>query len=170
MVVTVEDGLLGISSDGRDGFKRWGKRVRPNEVDLSASNGHSLGGEWLTWGRAVALEEGDYLVLAAETGSRANHSYKYRLGQVRGGELIRIDEGTRDALFAGAPVTDRERANLANSLLYAYAAYIHYAGMAPAAPDETNTAQAQKGIDLSAVPTETLLAELRRRGVPAEAP
>ncbi len=180
MVITIADGVLGIASDGRDGFKRWGKRVRPGDVDLTVASGRALGGEWLTWGKSAALEEGDYLVLAAETGSRASHSYKYRLGQVRSGELVRIDQETRDALFARSTLKDTERAAVANNILYAYAAYINYAAqaaelqsydaleaaeMAEMAEAERHEVTATSDTSLSAVPTEALLAELRRRGL-----
>lgn len=118
-------GDWGLTEDSR--FKSWGKVLRgPAEVDLSQKDGYSLRGRFVRWNESIALGDGEYLVIAAETGSRNNHAYKYRL--VAGGSTPRrIEKEEREAVIeAGraAGVAEEQIARAKNSTLYAYALYV----------------------------------------------
>ncbi len=113
-----------LNNDSR--YKSWAKLIRgPQDVDLGAKNGYSLTGPWVRWTESVALEPGQYLVCAAETGSRKNHTYDYALRTVdQAGEVI---NGEKDRYTAEewvarcAWATEEQRARAKNSTLYSYA-------------------------------------------------
>jgi hypothetical protein len=128
-------GDWGLTEDSR--FKSWGKVLRgPAEVDLSQKDGYSLRGRFVRWNESIALGDGEYLVIAAETGSRNNHAYKYRL--VAGGSTPRrIEKEEREAVIeAGraAGVAEEQIARAKNSTLYAYALYVSLRAQGIAAP------------------------------------
>jgi hypothetical protein len=124
-----------LQNDSR--FRSWGKKVAARDVDLLKANGYALGGRWVGWDENVALGKGEFLVVAAETGSRANHSYEYAL--VEGGDPGRCLLGKGDA---GLPkeewaalkeealdgLTEGQRAAAMNSVLYRMAAVILHLG------------------------------------------
>jgi hypothetical protein len=126
-----------LKNDSR--FKSWGKKVRPQDVDLSKENGYALGGAWARWDESVALGAGEFLVVAAETGSRASHDYDYAL--IEGGETARCLFNGQDkakglpaeewrALKEAAlkDLPEDQRAKAMNSTLYRFAAVIHHLG------------------------------------------
>lgn len=106
-------------------FKSWGKIVTAADVDLSQKNGYSLNGQWVKWDESVSLTPGKFLICAAETGSRANHSYDYRIID---GDGNRVEKEARTALLDSAleagKITEEQRVKAENSTLYAYALYI----------------------------------------------
>jgi hypothetical protein len=121
----------GLVADSR--FKAWGKKVTPQGVDLDKDNGYSLGGEWVDWGNEISLGESEYLVVAAEVGSRKNRKYSYRL--VRGGAECALvsstssKDGARvrpqiEQWFSEEKITEQQYADARNSTLYMYALYI----------------------------------------------
>lgn len=110
-----------VSYDSR--FKAWAKVIAsPAHVDLTKTNGYSLTGPFVNWGKSVAVGAGQFLVLAAESGSRANRTYKYALVRVNGADDSEVvsDEEIADAV-SSAP--DDQRAKAINSPLYAFAVY-----------------------------------------------
>lgn len=114
-----------LSNDSR--FKSWGKKITcATHVDLAQQNGYSLTGPWVRWDDSVALADGEFLVVAAETGSRASRSYDYRL--VAGGaECRRIEKAERSAALEAAKmagtISEAQFAQHLNSALYSYALY-----------------------------------------------
>lgn len=136
-----------LENDSR--FKSWGKKISGTcHVDLSKSNGYSLTGPWVRWDDAVSLGSGEYLVVAAETGSRASHDYKYRL--VVGGETPRrIEKSEREAVISAAcadgGVSESQNAQQQNNLLYSYALFISL----------SSQAQAQAQAQVAADPTDS---------------
>jgi hypothetical protein len=115
-----------LSKDSR--FKNWGKKITcATHVDLAQQNGYSLTGPWVRWDDSVALAEGEFLVVAAETGSRANRSYEYRL--VAGGatECRCIEDAERSEVLTAAKtagkISEAQFAQHLNSALYSYALY-----------------------------------------------
>jgi hypothetical protein len=137
MALTTASGF-GLSADSR--FKRWGKLVRgPQDIDLQKRNGYSLTGPFVRWGEAVALEPGQFLVLAAESGSIKHHDYDYRLvGVNAAGEAEAIDPYP---VLDEAHLPDAVRAKVANSALYTIAAYCwvqYQTGAAPPQPQATS--------------------------------
>lgn len=123
MAVLTINGKLApqISYDSR--FKAWAKLVTtPEHIDLSKASGYSLTGRFIDWGKSVAVAPGQFVVLAAESGSRNRHAYKYALVRVNGADEPEIvsDEEIAEAV-AAAP--DAQRAKALNSTLYAFAVY-----------------------------------------------
>lgn len=123
-VVQVSGNKYDLVTDSR--FKKWGKLIRNGEYDLQAKNGYSLTGAFVRWGESVPLNKGEYLVLAAESGSRKYAAYDYRLvGVDENGEAQEITDTDIDTALANTPLPDDVIAKTANSRLYRYAAYIH---------------------------------------------
>lgn len=110
-----------ISYDSR--FRAWGKLIaKPEHVDLTKSNGYSLAGPFVSWGKNVAVAPGQFVVLAAEAGSRNRHSYTYALVRVNGSDEVEVVSDEEIAtVVAEAP--DQQRAKALNNPLYAYAVY-----------------------------------------------
>lgn len=122
-LATVAAKPYGLEYDSR--FKHWGKLILSgSDLDLNAKNGYSLTGPFTRWGETVALEPGQFLVVATEAGSRKYASYQYALVGVNdAGEAAAIDEDAITALLTDAHLPDAVRAKIANSALYRYAAY-----------------------------------------------
>jgi hypothetical protein len=112
-----------LKNDGR--FKSWGKLVTAADIDLNQKNGYSLQGQWVKWNESISLTPGRFLVVAAETGSRANHSYDYILIDGNG---IAVDKDVRvaehDRLLAEGAITEDQRVNAKNSTLYSLALFV----------------------------------------------
>jgi len=108
-------------------FRAWGKIVK--NVDLSQKGGYALQGEFFTPYKAVVISNGAWVVVAAESGSRKNHSYEYRLIQNQNGKLIRVKHNI-DKLKDELPA--QVYANALNNTLYAYAVRIWYNSQRPA--------------------------------------
>ena len=127
-VVTVSGQAWGLATDSR--WRKWGKRINGlGQVDLSKSNGYSLTGEFVRWGESVALHPGQYLVLAAESGSAKYHEYSYRLIGVDADDqpidlTEQVDQVLVGAFESPVPVADEHRARAKNSWLYSAALYI----------------------------------------------
>ena len=124
-------GDWGLTADSR--FRSWGKKVTKSDIDLEEENGYALGGEWVRWDESVALGADEYLVIAAEVGSRKNKKYGYRL--VRGGDECALVASTSKSDGIGISIlieewlvceriTEQQYAKAKNSMLYAYALYI----------------------------------------------
>jgi hypothetical protein len=124
-------GDWGLLANSR--FKSWGKRVTKSDIDLEKENGYSLGGEWVRWDESVALGVDEYLVVAAEVGSRKNKKYGYRL--VRGGDKCTLVSSTSkndsakispqvEEWLSRELITEQQYAKAKNSVLYKYALYI----------------------------------------------
>jgi len=143
-------GDWGITRDSR--YKAWGKKVTADRVNLTArSGGFALGGDWAKWDDSVAIGNGEYLVVAAETGSRKSHSYRYRL--IAGGEVARlIEEAERQAVIAAAlaagDITEGDMARQENDRLYEYALYISLVcsqtNVSPCEPNRTEELKAER--------------------------
>jgi hypothetical protein len=124
-------GDWGLTTDSR--FKSWGKKVTKSDIDLEKEDGYAFGGEWVKWNKSVALGADEYLVIAAEVGSRKNKRYGYRL--VRGGNECTLvsstsSAGIRPQLTEWSEygwITEEQWAKSLNSTLYAYALYISLA-------------------------------------------
>lgn len=114
-----------LSSDSR--FRRWGKTIlSPQDIDLTKKNGYSLTGSFVQWGDAVALQPGQFLVLAAETGSRNYHDYHYALiGVGADGQPVQVSSSEIWEQIEGSRLTDAAKAAARNSILYSYAAYCY---------------------------------------------
>lgn len=126
VVVVADNGV--IDSDPR--FKRWGKVV--TSVDLTKRGGYAIEGDFVKWGTSLALEPGQFLVLASETGSRANHSYTYGVVYVdKNGEVRAVDWHTFETEVKSLPLTDQQRANANNSDFYKLAVWIANKMQAP---------------------------------------
>jgi len=64
-------------------------------------------------------------VVAAENGSRASHSYSYRLIDGNGNRVEKEDRiAALDAALADGRVTEEQRVMAKNNTLYAFALYI----------------------------------------------
>ena len=124
-------GDWGLTADSR--FKSWGKKVTKSDINLEEENGYALGGEWVRWDESVALGADEYLVIAAEVGSRKNKKYSFRF--VRGGDECTLVSSTNKSDGIGISmlieewascerITEQQYAKAKNSLLYKYALYI----------------------------------------------
>jgi hypothetical protein len=112
-----------LKNDSR--FKSWAKVASKSQVDLSQTGGYAIGGQWVEWNDSVSLDSGEYLVVAAETGSRANHYYSYRL--INGdGNRVELEERivVLDRALESGVITEKQRVNAKNNTLYSYALYI----------------------------------------------
>lgn len=121
-VVTINSKLADVSYDSR--FKAWAKVIaKRTDVDLSKTNGYAIASSFVNWGKTVALAPGQFVVLAAESGSRARHEYRYALVTVDADDQP-VDVTDRvDAAIAEATIPDAQRAKAANSVLYRMALY-----------------------------------------------
>ncbi len=107
-------------------FRQWGKLIcSKSDLDLSQSNGYSLRGQWVKWGESVSLQPGRWLIAASEYGSRASHSYHYRLIDGNG-NIIDADNqiAVLDQALADGVITEDQRVKAKNSCLYSCALYI----------------------------------------------
>lgn len=112
-VVTINSKLAnsGIEFDSR--FRAWAKIIG------TKANGYSITSGFTNWGKSIALTPDQFVVLAAESGSRARHSYDYALVTVGANDQpVAIDDATITAF-----IPDAQRAKAANSPLYAIALY-----------------------------------------------
>jgi len=126
MIVTVSGKDIGLIADSR--FKRWGKTVRSSsDIDLTKNNGYALTSPFLNWGSVEVMQPGQYVVLAAEVGTRAHHNYKYALCRVTESGLERVDDEALVAMKANVDIPEEYRAKAMASPLYAYALYCAYA-------------------------------------------
>lgn len=153
-----------LQNDSR--FKSWGKTIlQDSDLDLAKDRGYALNGSWVKWDDAVSLGENQFLVVAAETGSRNRHGYEYRLieggstcRRVPGNEMRAVIDGALDA----GHIVEANVANAKNSPLYRYALYCHlrYSGFAPAAPAARDSAVIEAEIKACEEKLEQLRAEL----------
>lgn len=110
-----------VSYDSR--FKAWAKLIAsPAHVELGKTNGYSLTGPFVGWGKSAAVGAGQFLVLAAESGSRARREYKYALVRVNGADEPEV-VSAEEIAAAVAQAPDAQRAKALNSPLYAFAVY-----------------------------------------------
>jgi len=107
-------------------FRAWGKIV--SGVDLSQKGGYALQGEFFTPYKAIVIPNGAWVVVASETGSRNNHSYRYRLIQNQNGKLVRVLNDPESIKNELAP---QVYASALNSKLYSYAVRIWYNSQRP---------------------------------------
>lgn len=143
-------------------WRQWAKRVDgPEHVDLKAKNGYSLTGPFVKWGQAVAMEPGQFLVVASEAGSAKHKAYTYALITVGDDDQPRqVSKDEIDEAVAAAP--DEQKAKALNSRLYAFAVYCSQQfALRGSRSGET----AEAGVStLSCFSDADLIAELRRRG------
>jgi hypothetical protein len=142
-------------------FKHWGKSFNANDFDESKEKGYALGGKFVPWNSSVALGPGQFLVVAAETGSRANHSYEYAL--VIGGDDAKVVDKTtspwKDFIESMRKVFPEDVvAKAMNNTLYKYGLFATWMALQAEGGPEPEP------VDLSKVDDETLAAELAFRG------
>jgi hypothetical protein len=111
---------LGFEWDGR--FRHWARIIMG--FDANVEGGYALAGTWVRWTEHMALADGVWVVLGAETGSRKTQSYHFALVHREAGRnvQVKVSKALDQYLTEGA-VTPEERAKAANSLLYAYGLY-----------------------------------------------
>ncbi len=116
-------------------FKAWAKSIRSRaDLDLTRERGYALIGPWVKYGDTVALEPGEFLVVAAERGSRAHHYYEHLLVGVTvdadGAEMLEqfTDTEVYAALEEIPEIKPRALAAARNSALYAFALYAWFHG------------------------------------------
>jgi len=144
-------------------FKHWGKVFTAKDFDENKDNGYAIGGKFVRWGDNVSLNAGEFMVCAAETGSRGKHSYDYKL--VVGGPTARVIEpedplwkeylAARTATFAEPIVVKAKNNSLYRMGLFAVWLAIQAEG---------GEAKTELPVYLSQVDDEALAAELTSRG------
>ena len=142
-------------------FKHWGKVFTCKDFDESKEKGFALGGKFVPWEASVALGPGQFLVVAAETGSRASHSYDYAL-VIGGDEAKVVDTSTarKDFIESMRKVfPEAVVAKAMNNTLYKYGLFATWMAIQAEGGPEPEPA-----VDLSKVDDETLAAELASRG------
>lgn len=120
-----------LETDSR--FRRWAK-VIPSLTPVTplSVGGYALGGNFER-GHFV-VRDGDYVVLAAESGSRTHHSYEYRLLKNIHGKMVRVRVPNERIRLL--PLSSDKMAKSLNSTLYAYACAIEL-GLTPEPNDES---------------------------------
>jgi len=150
-------------------FKHWGKKFTCKDFDEAKEKGFALGGKFVQWNSSVALGDGEFMVVAAEVGSRARY-YNYVL--VMGGEkeaqsAIAIIDGREstpskqwDEFIAAMPKVFPEAvvAKAMNNRLYSFGLFSAWMAIQAEGGPEPES------VDLSGVGDEDLAAELTRRG------
>ena len=148
-------------------FKHWGKVFTAKDFDEKKDNGYAIGGKFVRWGDSVSLNAGEFMVCAAETGSRGKHSYDYAL--VIGGPAARLID--RDCL-KGDPLwkeflAKREAtfdetivAKAKNNTLYRMGLFAVWLAIQA----EGGEVKTELPVYLSKVDDEALAAELTSRG------
>jgi hypothetical protein len=111
---------VGFEWDER--FRHWAKIM--TGFDPNGEGGYALAGTWVRWTEHLALSDGMWIVLGAETGSRGSHPYHFALLHREAGHTKRykVSEALNQYLAEGI-ITPEERAKAANSLLWAYGLY-----------------------------------------------
>lgn len=127
--------------------KSWAKLL--TKVDSNKSNGYAFVGDWLRRGERAEVEVGSLILLYDEPGSMRNW-YPHV-------QLVRAEaDGTLTMVFDyKGHVQERSWALAVRDRIAAILAEQY----------GTTEQESQPEIDLSDVPTEELIAELRRRGV-----
>jgi len=126
MIVKVSGKDIGLIADSR--FKRWGKTVRSvADVDLTKNNGYALVSPFLNWGSVEVMQPGQYVVLAAEVGTRAHAKYQYALCRVTESGLERVSDEELAVVKDNPEIPEEYRAKALASTLYTYALYCAYA-------------------------------------------
>lgn len=156
-LATVTGQPYDLAVDSR--WKHWGKLIRgEQDIKLGEKNGYSLTGPFVRWGETVALERGQFLVLAAESGSRKYATYDYRLiGVGEDGEVAAVSDAAITTLLDDAHLPDAVRAKCANSTLYRYAAYawaVNQTADAAPAPAGTDPVEAARAALLALSPEQ----------------
>ena len=167
-VITINSATTGLTFEAH--WKHWGKLAQTGaHVDLNQKNGYSLTGPFVRWGEAIALNPGEYVVAASETGSRRYHGYDYALltvDEAGGVVVVDPDEIGREAT-TDERLSERARANAKNSALYAIAAYLRLrlplSAPAPAVPAASveRVAAALAALEAARVAVEALTTEER---------
>jgi len=144
-------------------FKHWGKVFTAKDFNEDKDNGYAIGGRFVRWDDNVALNAGEFLVVAAETGSRGKHSYDYKL--VICGPTARVIE-PEDPLWKEY-ISKREStfpenvvAKSKNNTLYRMGLFAVYLAIQA----EGGEVKTELPVYLSQVDDETLAAELTSRG------
>lgn len=122
-IVTATGAPYELATDSR--FRSWAKTIRSaKEIDLSKTGGYALTGEFVKFGSSIALNSGEYLVLAAESGSRKYASYDYRLVTVNGnGEAEWIKYSEIKETITQSDTCDEHKAKSLNSVPFAFALF-----------------------------------------------
>jgi hypothetical protein len=111
---------LGFEWDAR--FRHWARVLAG--FDPNAEGGYSLAGEWFNWTEHMALSDGAWVVLGAETGSRKCHPYHFALVHRENGRNVRYKVyNTLHQCYDEGIITPEEWAKASNSLLWAYGLY-----------------------------------------------
>lgn len=106
-------------------FRSWTKKISAQTIDLRQEGAYALTSDFHGYDKAVALEAGEYLVVAAEQGSRRNVAYKYALV---GPDGEKIGKEAREPVLVWARerglISQAQEAKMQNSLPYTYAVYV----------------------------------------------
>lgn len=146
-------------------FKSWGRTIKTAaDVDISKERGYALSGEWVKWTASVAVGDNEFLVAAAETGSRARRGYSYQLVEGSTSGECRVVEGDEmraviDGALEAGQIDEGHVAKSKNSELYLYALYCHlrFTGFAVPCP----TARTAEAVEAEIRECEERLAVLR---------
>jgi hypothetical protein len=154
-----------LEQDSR--FKSWGKVFRASDFDADQEKGYAIKGKFVQRQESVALGDGEFLIVASETGSRANHCYVYAL--VMGGPTaviirrtgqnqVKADVWEEFLAKRSQAFGDQIIAKAQNSTLYRFGLFAAWmAKKADGVPEPIS-------VDLSGIDDETLAAELTSRG------
>ena len=121
-IISLNEETTGLDYDRR--FKQWGKVIRSSEhIDLGKTRGYSITGPWVKWGQSISLKEGQFLIAAAQSGSRNHHSYEYLFLTVKDDKVIEVQnsEEFEQACKTLQGVTETQVAAAQNSELYSFA-------------------------------------------------
>lgn len=111
-----------VDTDSR--FRSWGKHVTKRaEIDLTQKGGYAINAGFVRADQAIALGQGQYLVCAAETGSRKSHSYDYALVEGTLDAPRLVEQNEQDALIS-LYASEEQQARSLNSDLYRMGLYI----------------------------------------------
>lgn len=168
-MAVIEVGNAYLQSDSR--FTRWAKVVRTRaDLNIKLKGGYAITAAFVQWGKAVAVAPGEYVVFAAETGSRHSVSYDYALWRVSPEDKMAKIEWKEVEQVADSPkLNDAAKAACRNSRLYAIASYC-YRQLPPLLAPEPKPEQSANGLTAE---ENTLLADAVRaiaaiRALPAD--
>lgn len=128
----------GLEQDRR--FRSWARVIRNKEdLDLSREGGNAILSDFVNFNKTIAVEPGQFLLIAAETGSVKYHSYSYRFFKVAEDNTVqKISKPERLAFFESRKdeISEEFLAKAENSIPFAWAlySYLHFTSEKPISP------------------------------------
>lgn len=109
-------------------FNKWARVVRMDDVDLSQIGAYALGGRFVKFDAPAAVDEGEFLVVYVESGTRRYRTGRVVVATVEDGVFKVIDKDAILAAIGHPDIPDSMKEKAMRNQAYAAALYIRLRG------------------------------------------